>query len=70
VERPRSRLIPPAHSIPARPALSSTARCTRCGSPDTEPLARMRRHTCDDADEWVRCNECGHAFTTPRWPQV
>ena len=69
VERPRSRLIPSAHRIPAPPAHASTAPCTHCGSRDTEPLARMQRLTCA-ADDWVQCNECGHVFTTPRWPQV
>jgi hypothetical protein len=69
VERPRSCLIPPAHQIPAPPAHASTAPCTHCGSPDTEPLARMQRHTCD-ADDWVQCQKCGHVFPTPRWPHV
>ena len=45
-------LIPPAHPIPAQPIHPSLAPCTRCGSPDTEPLAMMRQHTCY-ADDWV-----------------
>lgn len=68
MERPHSRLIPHAHPIPAAPAHASTAPCTDCGSRDTEPLERMQRHTCD-ANDWVRCNACGHVFTTPRWPE-
>lgn len=40
--------------------------CTRCGSRETEPVTTMRRCTCD-AGEWVRCDECGHIFTAPRW---
>jgi hypothetical protein len=67
VELPRSPLIP-VHPIPAQPARVSTVPCTRCGSSDTEFLWRMRRNAFG-SDDWVRCNECGHAFTTlPSWP--
>jgi hypothetical protein len=69
VERPHSRLIPPAPLIPAQPAHASTAPCTHCGSPDTELLAMMQRYTCD-ADDWVQCNDCGYVFTTSRWRRI
>jgi hypothetical protein len=61
--RPVSRTNPiPVHRVQA-PAVS----CTRCESPDTEPVM-MRHHTCD-AGEWFRCKECGHTFTAPSaWP--
>lgn len=54
--------------IPAHRAQAATVSCTRCESPDTEPLVTMRRHTCD-AGEWFRCKECGHTFSAPStWP--
>ena len=40
-------------------------RCAECGSPETEPVTTMRRHTCD-ADEWYRCGECERVFTVSR----
>jgi hypothetical protein len=44
---------------------ASSPLCTRCAGSDTEPVATMRRHTVD-ADNWYRCDGCGHVFTTPR----
>ena len=43
----------------------SQPRCARCESPNTEPVATMRRGTCD-ADEWFRCEECEHVFPRSR----
>jgi hypothetical protein len=62
--------VDPAHPISAQPALVVTAPCTRCGSPDTELLQRMRRNA-SGSDDWALCNSCGHAFTmsgSRTWP--
>jgi hypothetical protein len=67
MQQPRSRLVPPPRAISGLRVHTSPT-CIRCASSDTEPLAMMQRHTCD-ADDWVRCNECGHTFTAPRWPK-
>jgi uncharacterized OB-fold protein len=63
----REHLDNAARAGPTQSAHPSAAPCPHCGSPDTELVAMMQRHTCD-ADEWVRCNECGHVLTPPRWP--
>jgi hypothetical protein len=51
----------PVLATDARYGSPSTPPCSKCASPDTEPVVTMQRHTVD-ADPWYRCEECGHTF--------